>query len=208
MKKIIRNIIAAFLGLIIVILGYFVIANIVATKNNTIASFFGYSITYVPTESMEPTIKTNSTIMFEKNTKYDDLKVGDIIVYHNDETNMYIIHRIKEQTNNGFIMQGDNNPIPDYYKNSGSYYYVTKDNYIGKYITTVTAFSINSTFARTTIFIISVFIFITICATEIVSIAKNIKKDDKKEELISDIDKEKLKQEVLEELKKELDNKE
>ena len=113
MKKIIRNIIASFLGLIIVILGYFVIANIVATKNNTIASFFGYSITYVPTESMEPTIKTNSTIMFEKNTKYDDLKVGDIIVYHNDETNMYIIHRIKEETNSGFIMQGDNNPIPD-----------------------------------------------------------------------------------------------
>lgn len=206
MKKHIKRFISALLVLIIVILGYFVIANVVATKDNTIASFFGYSISYVPTNSMEPTIKTASTIMFEQNTSYDELKTGDIIVYHNDETNMYIIHRIKNVDSNGFIMQGDNNPGPDYYLQSTNYYYVTEDNYVGKYVCTVSAFSLSSVFSRTLVFILAIIIFILIFVTEAINIIKTINTKDKPKD--DEIDKEALKKEVLEELKRELENKE
>nr|MCR5787023.1 signal peptidase I [Acholeplasmatales bacterium] len=109
MKKTIKGIITVILLLIVSILTYFVVANVVATKNNTISSFFGYSISYVPTESMEPTISKGSTIMFKKGD-IKDANAGDIIVYKNTEHNIYVIHRIyQEVEDNKFIMKGDNN---------------------------------------------------------------------------------------------------
>lgn len=203
MKKVIKGIISAILSLIMIILIYFIVANIVATKNNSIAKFFGYSISYVPTGSMEPTISANSTIIFDQDYKYSDLKVDDIIVYYNDETNMYIIHRIIDSTDDGFITKGDNNSIADYHSNSLEYYYVTESNYIGKYTTTITVFSLNSNFSKGCVIVLIVLAVSFIGASEIFSLKKKSDFETKHNE----IDQEELKKELLEELKEEYKNK-
>lgn len=207
MKKIIKYIITCVLLIIISILTYFVISNVVAKKNNTISSFFGFSVSYVPTESMEPTIEKGSTVLFKKDD-YSNAKENDIIVYKNDELNIYVIHRIKYYENNkGFVMQGDNNKTVDTNKD-GSILYVNQNNYVGKYLKTVSVFSINSTLSRTIIFILAILTTFFIMVTEIFSIIKNVK-DNKKENNVKFDDKEKelLRKEILEELKKEMNNK-
>ncbi len=207
MKKTIKGIITVILLLIVSILTYFVVANVVATKNNTISSFFGYSISYVPTESMEPTISKGSTIMFKK-CDIKDANAGDIIVYKNTEHNIYVIHRIyQEVEDNKFIMKGDNNLTYDTYSN-GDTYYVTSDNYIGKYVKTVSAFSINSTLSRSVIFVLALLTTAFIFLSEGLTIFKTIKsnKNENRQEL-NDKEKEELKKELLEELKKEMADK-
>ena len=207
MKKIIKYIITCVLLIIISILTYFVISNVVAKKNNTISSFFGFSVSYVPSESMEPTIEKGSTVLFKKDD-YSNAKENDIIVYKNDELNIYVIHRIKYYENNkGFVMQGDNNKTVDTNKD-GSILYVTQNNYVGKYLKTVSVFSINSTLSRTIIFILAILTTFFIMVTEIFSIIRNVK-DNKKENNVKLDDKEKelLRKEILEELKKEMNNK-
>lgn len=204
MKKICKGIISAILSVIIIILAYFIVANIIATKNNSIASFFGYSISYVPTPSMEPTIESNSTIIFDQDYSYDDLNVGDIIVYRNTDENIYVIHRIISKTEYGFVTQGDNNSIPDYKKDSSEYYYITESNYVGKYKTTVTIFSLNSPLSKVLVFILIFSSFGFIVVSEIFGLKNIAKKDSKENEEIS---KEELKKELLEEIKKEIEEK-
>ena len=204
MKKICKGIISAILSVIIIILAYFIVANIIATKNNSIASFFGYSISYVPTPSMEPTIESNSTIIFDQDYSYDDLNVGDIIVYKNTDENIYVIHRIISKTDYGFVTQGDNNSIPDYKKDSSEYYYITESNYIGKYKTTVTIFSLNSPLSKVLVFILIFSSFGFIVVSEIFGLKNITKKENKENEEIS---KEELKKELLEEIKKEIEEK-
>lgn len=201
MKRIIKYIISALLSIVILILLYFIIANVVATKNNSIAKFFGYSISYVPTNSMEPTINANSTIIFDQDYKYDDLNKGDIIVYFNDEENIYVIHRIVDKTELGFVTKGDNNSICDYSKETNDYYYITSANYVGKYTKTITAFSLNSSLSRFLVIVLIVTSFGFIVVSEIFSIKKTVRQSEK------DDDKEKLKQELIEEIKQELNNK-
>lgn len=207
MKKIIKYIITCVLLIIISILTYFVISNVVAKKNNTISSFFGFSVSYVPSESMEPTIEKGSTVLFKKDD-FSNAKENDIIVYKNDELNIYVIHRIKYYENNkGFVMQGDNNKTVDTNKD-GSILYVNQNNYVGKYLKTVSVFSINSTLSRTIIFILAILTTFFIMVTEIFSFIRNVK-DNKKENNVKIDDKEKelLRKEILEELKKEMNNK-
>jgi signal peptidase I len=211
LKKVIKYVISAILIVIIAILAYFVTSSIIAQSNNTISQFFGYSIANVPTESMEPTIEKGSTIIFEQKTSYSDLKADDIVVYHSSEKDMYIIHRIiSGDTESGFVVQGDNNPTYDT-NSDGSTYYLTQSDYIGKYIKTVTVFSINSTLSKGLIFTCCIVVFIIIIASELLNIARL--KDSKKDKTIKDnesselsIDKEALRKELLEELKKEMNN--
>lgn len=201
MKKIIKGIISGILSLIIIILVYFIGANIVATKNNSIASFFGYSISYVPTPSMEPTIESNSTVIFDQNYSYDDLNIGDIIVYYNTDLNIYVIHRIVESTNSGFVTKGDNNSICDYKKDSNEYYYITKSNYVGKYNTTITIFRLDSPLSKALVLILIISSFGFIVISEIFSI-KNA--TGKAKDRNSD-NNEELRKELLREIKKELE---
>lgn len=201
MKRIIKYIFSALLSIVILILLYFIIANVVATKNNSIAKFFGYSISYVPTNSMEPTINANSTIIFDQDYKYDDLNKGDIIVYFNNEENIYVIHRIVDKTELGFVTKGDNNSICDYSKETNDYYYITSANYVGKYTKTITAFSLNSSLSRFLVIVLIVTSFGFIVVSEVFSIKKTVRQSEK------DDDKEKIKRELIEEIKQELNNK-
>ncbi len=178
-------------------LSYFVISSIIAKKNNTISSFFGYSIAYVPTDSMEPTIDAGSMIIFE-DYDYSDVEVGDIIVYYNSELSKYIIHRVYSQTDDGFIMLGDNNDgVVDTY-NDGDIFYVTSENFVGLYLTTVMSFSINSYLSRTLIFSISILISLMIIFSEVFSVVKSKKKNKE-----NSVNYDELRKEVIAEIKQE-----
>ncbi len=201
LKKIIKYSITAILSLIIILLVYFVSSSIVAQANNTISNFFGYSIAYVPTNSMSPTIEGGSTILFEQKTDYNSLKTGDIVIYHSDEKNMYIVHRIVSgNTEDGFVMQGDNNSVCDT-NSDGTLFLLTSSTYIGKYIKTVTVFSINSGISKTLIFISCMIILVLIIASEMLSIMRH---KDKEENKTKEIDEEEVKRKLIEEIKNEL----
>lgn len=198
-SKIIKIIISSLFGIIFALALYFIISNTIKLQKNELGSFFGYSVSYVPTESMEPVIEAESTIIFKK-TDYADANVGDIIVYYNDELNIYVIHEIYEETEYGFIMKGVNNNSIDLYSN-GNIIYVTEDNFYGTYVKTLNILSLKSIATnREYIFGVCIIIFILAFISEGLSIYKTYKKEKRKEENA------KVRDELIEEIKEELRN--
>lgn len=200
-KKIISIIITSILSLIVAGLLIILIKNTIALKNNQISSFFGYSISYVPTESMEPTINPGETVLIKKGS-IKDANIGDIIVYYDGER--YIIHRVTRILENGNLKtKGDNtytNPVEDSLQ-------IDENMYYGKYIKTVNFLNFTSIFKnKNFIFPICILIYVVILISEGISIAKTIKK--KNDENIKKMQEEHnlkmLKETLCEEVKKEI----
>ncbi len=88
----------------------------------------------VSSESMVPTLNVYDIIVVRNGSTFDDIKVGDIIVFHSpSDHDRVIVHRVAkiQQSNEKIITtKGDNNPasIP------GIDYPITKKEYIGKVI--------------------------------------------------------------------------
>ncbi|MGQ9780656.1 MAG: signal peptidase I [Nitrososphaeria archaeon] len=85
---------------------------------------------YVEGISMHPTLEDGDLIIIDR-TDYDNLKVGDIIVFNSSIYHFRIVHRIVDvRSIDGekvFITQGDNTHAPDPS-------YVGKENYVGRYV--------------------------------------------------------------------------
>lgn len=152
-------------------------------------SLCGYNVSYVPTNSMEPTIKTKSYVLV-KETK--NVKVGDIAVYKSNKNNIYIIHRIISIDNGVYTFQGDNNPIADDEEVSINQIY-------GIYIKEVSFLTkIISGDNRMLFFGIIVVIFVLMFILQLINAVANYKKEENKNNKLQ-----KLKREIyLEELKK------
>ena len=86
---------------------------------------FGLRLCSVVSGSMEPTIPTWSMCVINTRTAYEDLKVGDVIVYYRASDGARIIHRIIEIYPEGMVTKGDANSVDDGLS-------VTKDNYYAK----------------------------------------------------------------------------
>ena len=88
--------------------------------------FVGFDNYIVVSGSMEPNIPTGSFAVVNRNADFDDVKIGDVIVFKYEEMN--IIHRVVEETTiNGkrhFKTKGDANKIDDGF-------IVTEENYCG-----------------------------------------------------------------------------
>lgn len=152
---------------------------------------FGISVSYVPTTSMEPEILAGDYVIF-KSINYDDVKVGDIVVYLNADEDKYIIHRVVEDYGSYLITKGDNNALKDTYK-------VTKDNLYGKYIGKAGILSIFAGGINKIVLGIVLFLLIMgFLVLQIVSFVMKAKKDKLEEE------QEKIKNELKEEMRKEL----
>ena len=69
------------------------------------------------TKSMLPTISSEHTVIFAEKFDTTSLKVGDIIAYNSKFADIPILHRIIERSREDgglcYIVQGDNNPVPD-----------------------------------------------------------------------------------------------
>ena len=117
---------------------YIIIGSTVAIKNNELFRMFGYSYAVVPTPSMEGNKKDNFSsgdVVLIYDAPYEDLAIGDIIVFKSSDDSKLIIHRIIDADGFGFVTKGDNNEFPDFG-------IVTKDIYRGRYKTHFELFGI------------------------------------------------------------------
>lgn len=128
LKKILETLIIISLMIMIII----VLTLIVKSKlyKDEIASFCGYTPFVVATGSMEPVLRVHDIIVTKK-VQENELKIGDIISYHDKENNIVITHRIvrieENNENKIFVMKGDNNNTEDKIK-------VSINNIQGKYV--------------------------------------------------------------------------
>ena len=138
-KIIKRSVTVLLVGILVLLIGV-LITNTFALSKNQLSSFFGYTISYVPTESMEPAIRAGETVLIKKGG-FEKTQVGDIIVYKNNEENKYIIHRVTRILEDGTLrVKGDN----DYTNPKEDNVIITKDNYYGKYVSTVNFLNLKS----------------------------------------------------------------
>lgn len=174
---------------------YIAIGVIVASKQQKPPSFFGISISYVPTDSMEDTIMTGDYVLFKK-ADYEDVGKNDIIVYRSKEGPMagqFIIHRIIEEKDGYFVTKGDHNALADTEK-------VTPDMVFGKFVTVIGFLNIVSGRNRNAIFVFIIIIFIILIGLQVTSMVLTYKKNQrKKENTLSQDDIEQLKKEILQE---------
>jgi len=198
------------LGILLFLFAYVFTQVLVANINKRPPRVFGLSVSYVPTESMEPVIHKGDYVIF-KSASFDDVQEQDIIVYYNPEginpetktKGIYIIHRVIKKYDTYLETKGDNNMSADSID-------VTKDLVIGKYIgkadflKTIFSNGINH-YIIYTIIIILLVVFFTL---QIISILIKMKK----EKLIEEKEKEKnllreqMKNEILKEELEKLKN--
>lgn len=76
----------------------------------------GGGIAVVSGRSMEPTLHTGDIVLFVS-TSVDELEEGDVVIYRDYRTGNLVIHRIifkyETESRTCFVIQGDNNPVPD-----------------------------------------------------------------------------------------------
>ena len=176
-KKIIGYVVSM---LCILLCLYITIEVVNANTNHRPPRIFGLSVSYVPTASMEPTIKTGDYIMFSQ-ASFDSVSEGDIIVYYNANEVTRVIKT-----------KGDNNYLADDIE-------VTPDMIYGKYLTTLGFMAIFSGgINQNLIFFILIVIFALMLGMQIASIFINKKKEQLKD------DKEKKKELLREEMKRQI----
>jgi len=86
-------------------------------------------ISYVYSDSMEPTIDTNDGVFMIHS---ESIETGDIVTFWAPQHDSYVTHRVVGQSDSGFITKGDNNPSTD---QSTGYSYVTQSDIVGTVVT-------------------------------------------------------------------------
>ena len=109
----------------LLILGAAIIFTFFNANDPTGTFIFGYKPLMVKSDSMAPELAVNSLIL-TKQAPYEEIKEMDIITFKTDD-GLYICHRVRVVTENGFITKGDNNRSVDEQ-------FVKKENYLGKVI--------------------------------------------------------------------------
>ena len=104
---------------------FIVIGIIIAVALLSLAT--GLRLCTVQSGSMEPTIPTYSVCLVTTRVSYDDLSVGDIVVYTRASDGEQIVHRVVDITDTGAITRGDANRNDDGVS-------VTADNLYARYI--------------------------------------------------------------------------
>ena len=110
--KISDIIVDILLALALIVLGMSIFIAFKFKENPEDAYLFGYKPVYILTGSMEPTLREKGICIVEKTT-YDDVDVGDIVMYTIEDKT--ITHRIVEKTEEGIRTKGDNNNVKDAY---------------------------------------------------------------------------------------------
>ena len=191
------------IGLTVIFCFYLSIEVVVAVKNELPVSLFSYSISYVPTNSMEDEIMPGDYVLFKK-TDFSKVNENDVIVYKSKSDDMYgkfIIHRVIEEHEDYFITKGDNNPLPDDEV-------ITSDMVIGKYICVI-GFMKGLSDNKTLFIVILFVVIISLFGSQIVTNYLKKKREEIKEnnELEKQALLEQLRKEILEEELEKIRNK-
>lgn len=206
MKKTLKVTSTIITVLIFVLAIYIMVFGAIARKNNKLLNFFGYSYSYVPTDSMvgdnDDSFDAGS-IVISKKVKFESLKVGDIIIYQNTTSNnvdILVVHRIVEVLeDNSYITKGDNNSVNDTVS-------VTNDNYQAKVINSFKVLNIGSSLGTYQLQLLFMLIILLSGFTvfQIFNIVKAIRNEKLEEiEKQEELNKELLREEILKEIKKE-----
>lgn len=116
-----KKIIAIFLTTMTVLLFglamTIMIRGTIAIRNNQLLNILGHSYSVVGSNSMlseaEDALETGNIIIIRK-VPYDDIIVGDIVVYFSAMSNIHIVHRVIEILPDGeLVTKGDANPSAD-----------------------------------------------------------------------------------------------
>ena len=204
MNKILRYISVIIVTITFILASYILIFGSIARKNNELLTFFGYSYSVVPTNSMDgnyPDSFKEDSVIITKKVRYENLEIEDIIVFKDLDKNILIVHRIIEIDDSGnYITKGDNpNTTIDINP-------VTKDLYQAKVIKSFKLPLFLSDVSSLQIMILFVLIIVltTFAIYQILVIIKTI--NENKLKRIKEENEAIMRKEILEKLKKESDD--
>lgn len=90
---------------------------------------FPVQLSYVASDSMEPTLETNDGFFVVSS---GSVEPGDIATFWSDTREEYVTHRVVAETDSGYLTKGDNNPSTD---QAGGYPPVSPDDVVGEVAT-------------------------------------------------------------------------
>ena len=212
-KKLVLSIIGYIFSFLCLLVCIYVVIEVMTANSKTIPPrIFNLSVSYIPSGSMEPTLPQGSYVLFSK-ASYSSININDIVVYHNNEENKYIIHRVigivkdgslisdtkyesyygvVDYTVDHLICKGDANALADTIL-------VTKDLVYGKFLTEISFMRIFSGGINSNLVFLGILvIFLLVIGMQISQIILKQKADKAKE------DAEKAKEQVLDELRKQV----
>lgn len=131
MKKTLNIIYYTLTGVLALFTIVLVIAGIVSFINQEPLNIFGYGMAPVGSESMEPEIRKGDFVFTNHNVLFEDIVVGDDIIFVSKDQNgkrIVVVHRVDSIGSEGqLITKGINNSRVDDEP-------VYEDNYLGKVI--------------------------------------------------------------------------
>lgn len=199
MKKIILKTISGICIVIVIMAMVLIVMGTVSIRKGKLMNAFGYSYSIVASPSMEPAIKTGA-IIISKHLAFEDVEIGDIIIYWSAKYNRYIVHRVVNQIDGKLEMKGDNNTAIDEE-------YVTENNYYGTVVFIGLAFigiiilKSQSLILGVIVLLFALYLFIEI--KDLRSIIKANRKEKEQEEQYQKA-REKMREELLKEFEEEL----
>lgn len=112
--KLLRKLVNIIFWLVLFVFFWMVCTWVANDFDRTKMNFFGYAPNLTMSASMEPTIMTGDLII-TKQIEFEDVQVGDIIVYRHDYDGNYraIVHRVIDKNEEYIICKGDNNEVQD-----------------------------------------------------------------------------------------------
>ncbi|HON64527.1 MAG TPA: signal peptidase I [Bacilli bacterium] len=198
-KKIILRTISGICIVIVIMAMVLIVMGTVSIRKGKLMNAFGYSYSIVASPSMEPAIKTGA-IIISKHLAFEDVEIGDIIIYWSAKYNRYIVHRVVNQIDGKLEMKGDNNTAIDEE-------YVTENNYYGTVVFIGLAFigiiilKSQSLILGVIVLLFALYLFIEI--KDLRSIIKANRKEKEQEEQYQKA-REKMREELLKEFEEEL----
>lgn len=199
MKKIILRTISGICIVIVIMAMVLIVMGTVSIRKGKLMNAFGYSYSIVASPSMEPAIKTGA-IIISKHLAFEDVEIGDIIIYWSAKYNRYIVHRVVNQIDGKLEMKGDNNTAIDEE-------YVTENNYYGTVVFIGLAFigiiilKSQSLILGVIVLLFALYLFIEI--KDLRSIIKANRKEKEQEEQYQKA-REKMREELLKEFEEEM----
>ena len=109
----------------------------------------GLRLCIVRTTSMEPTITPYSVCLVTTRVRYEDLSIGDIVVFTRASDGEKVVHRVVEMTDEGLITRGDANRNDDGVS-------VTPDTLFARYIMHIPYLGYIYVFVRTPIGVVTI----------------------------------------------------
>lgn len=181
--KLVKRLVSVVTYVLLAVIVLAIVFLFVSRAKNKLVFVGSYSVVWVKTDSMEPTIPAQTYIVVRK-AAGDAVKEGDVITFYSDDPSLsgaLNTHRVVAETEDGFITKGDHNYVED--KTPAQ-----KDKVVGTYVRNLTFLSgIGRFMAKPAgLFVIVLGFLAIILLLYLPEIVKGLKKKEKPAELSFD----------------------